>query len=144
LFPLPKIRNKRASSRSQKATVLTLSEHVINIKNKKTEKVNKYTSSKNRIKKKGNHVLRSTKTQGRKMLTQNVCTAMGCIVKIEEVKYGFYVCSVNSWCHEECVGATKSRDLCVETVIKALKNMPNRTGRITGQSFNMAKIIFSS
>jgi hypothetical protein len=38
LFPLPKIRNKRASSRSQKATVLTSSEHGINIKNKKTEK----------------------------------------------------------------------------------------------------------
>jgi hypothetical protein len=73
LCPLPKIRNKRASSRSQKATVLTLSEHVINIKNKKTEKANKDASSKNRIEKKGSHVLRFTKTQGRKILTQNVC-----------------------------------------------------------------------
>jgi hypothetical protein len=80
LCPLPKIRNKRASSRSQKATVLTSSEHVINIKNKKTEKADKDVSSKNRIKKKGSHVLRSTKTRDRKMLTQNVCTAMGCIM----------------------------------------------------------------
>jgi hypothetical protein len=50
----------------------------------------------------------------------------------------------NSWCHEESAGATKSRDSCVETVIKPLKNMPNRTDRITGQSFNMAKITFYS
>jgi hypothetical protein len=27
----------------------------------------------------------------------------------------------NSWCYEECAGTTKSRDLCVEAVIKPLK-----------------------
>jgi hypothetical protein len=66
LCPLPKIRNKRASSRSQKANVLTSSEHVINIKNKKIEKANKDASSKNRIKKKGSHILRSTKRRAGK------------------------------------------------------------------------------
>jgi hypothetical protein len=64
LCPLPKIRNKRTSSRSQKSTVLTSSEHKINIKNKKDEKANKDASSKNRIKKTGSHVLRSTKNRG--------------------------------------------------------------------------------
>jgi hypothetical protein len=121
LCPLSKIRNRRASSRSQKATVLTSSEHVINIKNKKTEKANKDASSKNRIKKKGSHVLRSTKTQGRKMPTQNVCTAMGYIVKMEEVKYGFYVCSVTAGVTKNVWEQLKSRDLCVEAVIKALE-----------------------
>jgi hypothetical protein len=36
----------------------------------------------------------------------------------------------NSWCHEECAGATKSKDLCVEALIKPLKNMRKRTGHI--------------
>jgi hypothetical protein len=144
LFPLPKIRNNRASSRSQKAAVLTSSEHVINIKTKKTEKANKDASSKNRIKKKGSHVLRSKKTQGSKMLTQNVCTAMGCIVKIEDVKYGSDVCSVTAGVTKNLREQLKSRDLCVEAVIKALKHMPKGTGHITGQSFDMAKITFSS
>jgi hypothetical protein len=31
----------------------------------------------------------------------------------------------NSWCDEECAGATKSRDLCVEAVIKPLKTCLN-------------------
>jgi hypothetical protein len=49
LCPLPKITNKRASSRSKEATVLTSSEHIIDIKYKKAEKANKDASSKNRI-----------------------------------------------------------------------------------------------
>jgi hypothetical protein len=66
------------------------------LKTRKLKKANKDASSKNHIKKKRSHVLRSTKTRGRKMLTQNVCTAVGCIVKIEEVKYGFDLCSVTA------------------------------------------------
>jgi hypothetical protein len=78
------------------------------------------------------------------MLTQNVCTAMGCILKIKEVKYGFDVCSVTIGLTKNVLEQLKSRHLCAETVIKPLKNMPNRTGLITGQSLNMAKITFSS
>jgi hypothetical protein len=78
------------------------------------------------------------------MPTQNVCNAMGCIVKIEEVKYGSDVCSVTAGVTKNVREQLKSRDLCVEAVIKPLKNMPEGTGRITGQSFNMAKVTFSS
>jgi hypothetical protein len=49
LCPLPKITNKRASSRSQEATVLTSSELIIDIKHKTAEQANKDASSKNRI-----------------------------------------------------------------------------------------------
>jgi hypothetical protein len=55
------------------------------------------------------------------MLTQNVCTAMGCIVKIEEVKYGFDVCSVTAGITKNVQEQLKSRYLCVEALIKALK-----------------------
>jgi hypothetical protein len=55
------------------------------------------------------------------MLTQIVCTAMGCIVKIEEVKYGFDVCSVTAGVTKSVREQLQSRDLCVETVIKPLK-----------------------
>jgi hypothetical protein len=55
------------------------------------------------------------------MLNQNVCTAMRCMVKIEEVKYGFDVCNVTAGVTKNVREQVKSRDLCVEAVIKALK-----------------------
>jgi hypothetical protein len=58
------------------------------------------------------------------MPTRNVCTAMGYIVKIEDVKYEFDVCSVTAGVTKNVQEQLQSRDLCVEAVIKALKNMP--------------------
>jgi hypothetical protein len=49
------------------------------------------------------------------MLTQNVCTAMGCIVKIQEVKSGSDVCSVTAGVTKNVREQLKSRGLCVET-----------------------------
>jgi hypothetical protein len=78
------------------------------------------------------------------MLTQNVCTAMGCIVKIEEVKYGFDVCSVTVGVTKNVREQLKSRDLCVEAVMKPLKTCLKELAVFAGKSFNMAKITFSS
>jgi hypothetical protein len=48
----------------------------------------------------------------------------------------------NSWCHELCAGATKLRDLCVETVIKPLKNMPKRTDPLQDNLLKWPKLHF--
>jgi hypothetical protein len=54
------------------------------------------------------------------------------------------MCAVEQLVSRRLREQLKSRDLCVQAAIKALKNMPKGTGRITGQSFNMAKITFCS
>jgi hypothetical protein len=48
----------------------------------------------------------------------------------------------NSRCHEESVGATKSRDLCVEAVIKPLKNMRKKPAVLQDNLLKWPKLHF--
>jgi hypothetical protein len=140
LCPLPKITNRRASSISQEATVLTSSKHIIDIKNKKAEKANKDASSKVASRRKEATFLGPQKTQGRTTLNQNMCIATSFFSE-EQIGEIWILCvQGNTWCHVECAGKTTLRDLCVEAVIKPRNNIPKRTVRIAGESSKMAKI----
>jgi hypothetical protein len=60
------------------------------------------------------------------------------------VKSGSDVWGVTAGVTKDVQEQLDSKYLCVEAMIKPLKKIPKRTGRIAGQSFNMAKITFSS
>jgi hypothetical protein len=62
-------------------------------------------------------------------------------MNIKEVKYRSDMCSVTAGVTKNGQEQLKTRDLCVKTVMKPHKNIPERTDRITGQSCKMAKII---
>jgi hypothetical protein len=121
LCPLPKIRDKRASSRSQKATVLTSSEHVINIKNNETEKGNKDSSSKNRHQEERKPRSEVHKNTGQENADSRCMHCNGLYSEDRRGEIWTRYVQCNSCCHEECAGATKSKDLYEETEIKPLK-----------------------
>jgi hypothetical protein len=63
-MPISENNKQKGIFKKSECTVLTSSEHINNNKNKKDLKANKNASSKNRIKKIGSHILRSTKYTG--------------------------------------------------------------------------------